>query len=107
MRETTMLRIETAGLSNEELEEIVAEHCALFGTVKKVTVCTARSGSSVRPFALVYMQTLDEARRLGAAFNRGSIGLVVVIPFVSPVHSFAFPAAHRQVAGVGNISASK
>ena len=52
-----MLRIDTAGLSNEELEEIVAEHCALFGTVKKVTVCTARPGSSVRPFALVYMQT--------------------------------------------------
>ena len=102
-----MLRIETAGLSNEELQEIVAEHCALFGTVKKVTVCTARPDSSVRPFALVYMQTLEEARRLGAAFNRGSIGLVVVIPFVSPVHTFAFPAAQRPAAAGGNISVSK
>jgi hypothetical protein len=106
MQETTMLRIDTAGLSSQDLEEIVAEHCSLFGTVKKVTVCTARPGSSVRPFALVYMQTLDEARRLAAAFSRGSIGLVVVIPFASPVHSFAFPVAPRPAAD-GNLSASK
>ena len=94
-----MLKIDTTGLSAEELEEIVAEHCMLFGTVKKVTVCAPRPGSPVRPFALVYMQTLEEARRLAAAFNRGSIGLVVVIPFVSPVHSFAFPVAQRAAAG--------
>jgi hypothetical protein len=102
-----MLRIDTTGLSADALEEIVADHCALFGTVKKVTVCAARPGSAVRPFALVYMQTLEEARRLAAAFNRGSIGLVVVIPFASPVHTFAFPVAAHRSAGGGNLSASK
>jgi hypothetical protein len=101
-----MLRIDATRLSVEDLEEIVADHCALFGTVKKVTVCAARPGSSVRPFALVYMQTLDEARRLAAAFNRGSIGLVVIIPLASPVHNFAFPITQRPIAG-GNLSASK
>lgn len=98
--------IETSGLSKEEVEEIVADHCSSFGTVKKVAVRTARPESSVQPFALVYMQTLDQAAELAAAFGRKPIGFVAVIPLDLPVQSPAFSAG-VQPRGDSSIAAFK
>lgn len=91
-----MLRIDTAELSVPEIEAVIADRCATFGTVRRVSVCTGRADSPVRPFAMIYMETLEAARNLANAFHRGPIGLVVIIPIEPVDRSFPLHAGTRQ-----------
>lgn len=66
-------------LIEQQLENIVIEHCSLFGAVSKVTIYRSPSAPLARPFAMVSMETTGETRRLAAAFGERMIGQSVII----------------------------
>ena len=73
-----MPKIDMAGWSEKELEDALARHCSLHGTVKKLRIYPAR-GTLARPFALVDMETAAQAESLASAFGRRTLGNSVVI----------------------------
>lgn len=74
-----MLRINMSHLSEKELEGVVTEHCSSFGSIKKLKVYLPRNGSRARSFALVDMETPEEAARLAAAVGQLTMDNAVVI----------------------------
>lgn len=74
-----MLKINMTGLSEKELEGVVAERCASFGTVRKLKVYLPQNGSVARAFALVDMETPEQAAKLAAAAGQLTIDNAVVI----------------------------
>lgn len=67
------------GLSEKELEAVLAERCASFGVVKKLRVYLPTSDSCARPFVLVDMETPEQAERLAAEAGRLTLDNAVVI----------------------------
>lgn len=74
-----MLRINMSHLSEQELEGVVTEHCSCFGTVRKLKIYLPRNGSRARSFALVDMETPEQAARLAAAMGQLTLDNAVVI----------------------------
>lgn len=73
-----MLTIDLASWSEKELEDTVASHCSLHGAVKNLRIYQAASPLA-RPFALVDMETAEQAESLAAAYGRRRMGNSVVI----------------------------
>lgn len=67
------------GLSEAELEGIVAERCACFGTVKRLKIYLPQKNTLARSFALVDMATPEEAARLAAAAGQLTMDNAVVV----------------------------
>ena len=75
-----MLKIDNlANLSEKELEDVVTERCATFGKIRKLKVYVPRKNPHARPFALVDMETSEQAGSLAAAHGRVPIDTSVVI----------------------------
>lgn len=73
-----MLRVDMTSLSQQELEDTVARHCSSSGNIKKLRVYPT-AGGLARPFALVDMETAEQAERLAARFGRHAMGAAVVV----------------------------
>lgn len=73
-----MLRVDMTSLSQQELEDTVARYCSSCGNVKKLRVYPPEGGLA-RPFALVDMETAEQAERLAARFGRHAMGNAVVV----------------------------
>jgi hypothetical protein len=76
--EPSVLKIDLASLSERELEDAVVKYCSSCGNVRKLRFYPA-AGTLARPFALVDMETAEQAERLAAAFGRLAMGNAVVI----------------------------
>ena len=73
------MKLNIAGMSEQEVERAVTESCSSYGTVKKLKVYLPRRDTVARAFALVDMTTRDEAAELASAMGRLFIGNAVVV----------------------------
>jgi DNA-binding NarL/FixJ family response regulator len=75
----TMLSVDLSRLSEKELENAIVSQCSSFGTVRTVCLHLNRSSPLARPFALISMETLDEAERVASAFGQHALGGSAII----------------------------
>jgi hypothetical protein len=71
-----MLKLNLLGMTNDEIAETIASHCARFGFVKSITVPETETK---RTFALVAMDSADDAEAVETIFGDGWIDDKVMI----------------------------
>ena len=90
------MKLNMASMSEQEVEQAVAERCSSYGTVKKLKIYLPRRDTVARPFALVDMTTRDEAAELASAMGRlFGIGNAVVV-FLQQEHDRVAALARTQ-----------
>ena len=87
-----MLAVDIAGSSDQQLQRIIAESCAPYGSIVRVKVHVSRINSPSRPCAIVDMANPEQAKRVADAFAATCIGKSVVILLVCKT-----PAANYSV----------
>jgi len=80
---SAVLKVDLSRLSEKELESTIANQCASFGTVKKVSLHLCRNSPLARPFALVSMETPEQTAKVASAFGRRALGGSAII-FLRP-----------------------
>ena len=73
-----MLAVDLAG-TDQELQSVIGDGCALYGMVIRVRVHVSRINSPSRPCAIVDMASAEQAKRVAEVFAATSIGKSVVI----------------------------
>jgi hypothetical protein len=74
-----MLEVDIAGSTDQELQRIIGESCAPYGSIVKVKVHVSRINSPSRPCAIVDMATPEQAKRVADVFAATCIGKSVVL----------------------------
>ena len=75
-----VLTVDLARLSEKEVERAIADHCASYGSVTKVSLHLCRNSPLLaRPFAMVSMATPEETEKVACAFGRRTVGNAAVV----------------------------
>ena len=90
-----MLAVDIAGSTDQELQRIIGEGCAPYGSVVRVRVHVSRINSPSRPCAIVDMGTPEQAKRVADIFAATCIGKSVVI-LLGPKPAFQTDTAAIQ-----------
>ena len=93
-----MLAVDIAGSSDQQLQRIIAESCAPYGSIVRVKVHVSRINSPSRPCAIVDMANPEQAKRVADAFAATCIGKSVVILLACKTPAANYSAAPHSVA---------
>ena len=74
-----MLGQERNGWSEKRLQAHVTEICGRYGKVRHVKVYIDRHGRTLRPLALVYMESPEDTRKVAGALGANTVGPCVLI----------------------------
>ena len=92
-----MLAVDIAGSTDQELQRIIGEGCAPYGSVVRVRVHVSRINSPSRPCAIVDMASPEQAKRVADIFAATCIGKSVVILLGPKPAAKTDPAAIQPV----------
>ena len=92
-----MLAVDIAGSSDQQLQRIIAESCAPYGSIVRVKVHVSRINSPSRPCAIVDMANPEQAKRVADAFAATCIGKSVVILLGSKPPYTAYPVTNQPM----------